>query len=67
MIFFMPKHLINLASGKYSEVVKVMSGLIDSHPENEKYLRILARAQTGASDPAGASVTYSQLLDVRCC
>jgi tetratricopeptide (TPR) repeat protein len=54
--------LINLASGKYSEVMKVISGLIILNPGNEKYLRILAKAQTGASDPAGASTTYSQLL-----
>jgi tetratricopeptide (TPR) repeat protein len=54
--------LINLSSGKYTEVIKAISGLIALHPENEKYLRILAKAQTGASNPAGASVTYSQLL-----
>lgn len=55
--------LINLASGKYPEVMKVITGLNDLHPGNEKYLRLLARAQTGASDPAGASTTYSQLID----
>ena len=54
--------LINLSSGKYSEVIKTMSGLLVSNPDNEKYLRILAKAQTGASNPAGASVTYTQLL-----
>jgi len=54
--------LINLSSGKYTEVIKVISGLIALNPENEKYLRILAKAQTGASNPAGASVTYTQLL-----
>lgn len=54
--------LINLALGKYSEVLKVMLGLNLSNPGNEKYLRVLAKAQTGASDAAGASTTYSQLL-----
>jgi tetratricopeptide (TPR) repeat protein len=54
--------LINLSSGKYTEVIKSISGLIALNPENEKYLRILAKAQTGALNPAGASVTYSQLL-----
>jgi tetratricopeptide (TPR) repeat protein len=54
--------LINLASGKYPEVLKVIQGLIALNPGNEKYLRILAKAQTGASDPAGASTTYSLLL-----
>ena len=54
--------LINLSSGNYSQVIKVMSGMIASNPGNEKYLRLLAKAQTGASDPAGASSSYSQLL-----
>jgi len=54
--------LINLASGNYSQVIKVISGITTSNPGNEKYLRILAKAQIGASDPAGASSTYSQLL-----
>jgi tetratricopeptide (TPR) repeat protein len=54
--------LINLASGKYAEVMKAVSGLTSINTGNEKYLRILAKAQTGASDPAGASTTYSQLI-----
>lgn len=55
--------LIDLSSGKNSEVVKIISGLLVSGDENEKYLRLLAKAQTGASNPAGASVTYTQLLN----
>lgn len=55
--------LIDLSSGKNSEVVKIISGLLVSGPENEKYLRLFAKAQTAASNPAGASVTYSQLLN----
>jgi tetratricopeptide (TPR) repeat protein len=54
--------LISLASGNFTETLKTISGLIISDPGNEKYLRILAKAQTGASDPAGASSTYSELL-----
>ncbi|MCX6254395.1 MAG: tetratricopeptide repeat protein [Bacteroidia bacterium] len=54
--------LINLASGKYSEVIKGISGLIVLHPENEKYLRILAKARSLSSDPAGTSAIYTQLL-----
>ncbi len=54
--------LVSFASGNYSQVIKVISGLTTLYPGNEKYLRILAKAQTGASDPAGASTTYSQLL-----
>jgi len=54
--------LINLASGSYAQAIKIVSGLTTTNPGNEKYLRILAKAQTGASNPAGASSTYSQLL-----
>lgn len=56
--------MINLASGKYSEVIKLISGLLSIYPDDEKYLRILARAQTGASNPAGASATYTLLLNI---
>ena len=55
--------IIALAGGKYPEAVKGITGLVTLHPENENYLRILAKAQTMASNPAGASVTYSQLLN----
>jgi tetratricopeptide (TPR) repeat protein len=54
--------LINLASANYSQVMKDVSGLLASDPGNEKYLRVMAKAQTEASDPAGASTTYSQLI-----
>ncbi len=55
--------LINLATGKYSDVIKSVSGLNDSLAGNEKYLRVLAKAQTGNSDPAGASATYTRLIN----
>ena len=54
--------LVNVAAGKYSDAMKVLPGLISSNPDNEKYLRLMAKAQTGLSDPAGASLTYSQLI-----
>jgi tetratricopeptide (TPR) repeat protein len=54
--------LINLSSSNYPEAIKIITGLTESNPGNEKYLRILARAQTAVSDPAGASTTYSQLI-----
>jgi len=54
---------VNLATGKYSEVIRALSGLAADNPGNEKYLRILAKAQTASSNPAGSSVTYTQLLE----
>src|ERR1035437_6968377 len=59
---FYAEALIDVSSGKNSEAMKVIAGLNTENPGNEKYLRILAKAQTGASDAAGASATYSQLL-----
>ncbi|MEI6048914.1 MAG: tetratricopeptide repeat protein [Bacteroidota bacterium] len=56
--------LINLSSGKYSEVISVISGLTVINPDNEKYLRILAKAQAASSNAAGASVTYSHLISL---
>ena len=54
--------LINLATGNYSEVVKDVAGITAQNQGDGKYLRMLAKAQTGASDPVGASATYTQLL-----
>ncbi len=55
--------LINLFSEKYTEVINTVFGLLTMNPDNEKYLRMLAKAQTGAANPSGASATYSRLLD----
>jgi tetratricopeptide (TPR) repeat protein len=55
--------LVNFSSGSYGEVVKAMTELTSGDQANEKYLRLLAKAQTGASDAAGASVTYTKLIN----
>lgn len=55
--------LINIAAGKPGEVIKTMAGILSADPGNEKYLRLLAKAQSDASNHAGASVTYSKLID----
>jgi tetratricopeptide (TPR) repeat protein len=56
--------LVKMGSGKYSEAVKTFSDLLKREPENEKYLRALASAQSSMSNPAGASTTYSQLINM---
>jgi len=56
--------LINLAENKYGEAIKYLTGLLDKEPENESYLRLLARAQESSGNQAGASTTYSKLLDL---
>jgi tetratricopeptide (TPR) repeat protein len=55
--------LTTMSSGKYPDAVKLALELTDKNPVNEKYLRILGRVQTAASNPAGASITYSRLLE----
>jgi tetratricopeptide (TPR) repeat protein len=52
--------LINQAAGKNQEAIKAMSGL---NLSNEKYLRLVAKAQVAQNDPSGASVTYTQLIN----
>jgi len=56
--------LIYLARNNNSEVIKIVSGLLMVNPGNEKYLRLLARAQFNSSAYAGASVSYTSLLTV---
>ncbi len=55
--------VINIASGKFDEAVITALRLTTAKPGNEKYLRILAQAQTGQSNYAGASATYTRLLE----
>jgi tetratricopeptide (TPR) repeat protein len=54
--------LINLSSGKIDDALRSVSGLIASNPDNEKYMRLLARAQTLKGNAVGASDTYTRLL-----
>jgi tetratricopeptide (TPR) repeat protein len=55
--------LISLAAGKPEEAARAMSEVLSADPGNEKYLRLLAKAQTETLNPAGASVTYSKLIE----
>lgn len=55
--------LVSLTGLKYSDAVRQLSTLVASHPGNEKYLRLLAGAQEASGNAAGASVTWSALID----
>jgi Flp pilus assembly protein TadD len=55
--------LISLSAGRNADAVNKLTVLLDGRPGNEKYLRLLAKAQFVASNPAGASVTYSKLIE----
>jgi tetratricopeptide (TPR) repeat protein len=58
------EELINFSSGKFTEAVKGLTILTTKYPDKEKYLRLLAKVQTVASNPAGASEIYSQLINL---
>ena len=56
--------LITYAEKKYAESAKIISGLLAEEPDNEKYLRLLSRTQEASGNSAGASSTYSKLLEI---
>lgn len=55
--------LISISAGRYPDAVNKLTVLLKEEPKNEKYLRQLAKAQSAGSNPAGASVSYSQLIE----
>jgi tetratricopeptide (TPR) repeat protein len=48
---------------KYSEAMTILSKLTSADKNNEKYLRLMAIVQTAAGNHAGASDTYTLLLN----
>ncbi len=57
------KALVAVSSGRYAEAVNAISPLTVRYPENEKYLLVLAEAQSLAANPSGASGIYTRLID----
>jgi len=55
--------LISHSAGRNSDAVNKITVLVRDNPGNEKYLRLLAKARYADSNHAGASVSYSQLID----
>jgi tetratricopeptide (TPR) repeat protein len=53
--------LINLSAGRNSDAVNKLTALSDRN--NEKYTRLMAVAQFAVSNPAGASDSYSRLIE----
>ena len=56
--------MLSLSYGKTGDAVISLTGILASDHGDEKYLRLLAKAQTYSSNWAGASVAYSKLLDM---
>ncbi|HLP74236.1 MAG TPA: tetratricopeptide repeat protein [Bacteroidales bacterium] len=48
---------------KPSEAIRSITPLIGKYPGNEKYLRVLAKAQEETANSAGLTDTYSRMLD----
>jgi tetratricopeptide (TPR) repeat protein len=57
------KALADLASGKSAECISVITKILESDQKNEKYIRLLAKAQFISGNPAGASESYSKLIN----
>jgi tetratricopeptide (TPR) repeat protein len=55
--------LISFAEKKYSESLKDLSSMLDMEPENPKCLSLLSMVQEATGNSAGASSTYSRLLE----
>ncbi len=55
--------LINVASAKYGDAIKTLTLLLAEDAENEKYLRLLVKAQEASGNYAGASDTYARIID----
>jgi tetratricopeptide (TPR) repeat protein len=56
--------LIRAGSGKYGEAVRYLSDILGKEPDNTNYLRALASVQTSMSNPAGASASYTKLINL---
>jgi len=48
---------------KYSEALSILSKLVSADKSNEKYLMLMASVQLAQGNPAGASDTYTTLLN----
>lgn len=57
------KAAIAVDNGKYNESLKILSELTSKYPDEIKYLILLVKAQEGSSNAAGATVTYTKMLD----
>ncbi len=56
--------VVRLAEKRYPEALASAAILAESSPGSEKYLKLLAKAQEFSANPAGASNSYTRLLDL---
>ncbi|NMC38385.1 MAG: tetratricopeptide repeat protein [Bacteroidales bacterium] len=55
--------LINVASVRYGDAIKTLTSLLAEDADNEKYLRLLVKAQEASGNFAGASDTYYRIIN----
>jgi tetratricopeptide (TPR) repeat protein len=58
------KALVDFSIQKYSEAITILTKLTTTDKKNEAWLRLLAKTQVASGNQAGASLTYSQLIDL---
>lgn len=56
--------LVGVSESKFPEAIKTITGLLNEHPDNVQYIQLLATAQEASGNPAGASLSYSRLIDL---
>jgi tetratricopeptide (TPR) repeat protein len=58
------KALIDFSNQKYNDAISILTKLTSFDKKNESWLRLLAKVQVASGNQAGASDTYSQLIDL---
>jgi len=56
--------LINVAENKNAEAIKVLTAIEGEFPHKQEYFRLMAKAQEASGNYAGASASYSKLIDM---
>ncbi|HOW09188.1 MAG TPA: tetratricopeptide repeat protein [Bacteroidales bacterium] len=56
--------LISIAGSMYGDAVRTLTRIVSENPGDIKCLRLLASAQELSGNPAGASASYTRLIDM---
>jgi tetratricopeptide (TPR) repeat protein len=56
------KALVDISDRRYSEAIEALTGLLSEDKDNPAYMKQLAKAQMESGNPAGASVTYGNII-----
>jgi tetratricopeptide (TPR) repeat protein len=56
------KALLDIYDKRYAEGITALTGLLSDEKENQSYMKLLAKAQMESGNPAGASLTYGNMI-----